>query len=173
MTTRTLTATLALAMAISGLSAAPVSAGPITTLGECYTAVLNWCEKEFPGRDCSQSSGLDECDEVFGTAANAGKRFKLHLPGTPRRSLAVIVPGASKLRVHGGSSDGGWAGGASGGSSAGGGGSSIPPSAPAPGGPIRIGASTLAPIAPSAAPPVPTPPVPTPVSSPPIPSPRP
>jgi len=45
----------------------PVQAhAAIESLSECYQAVINWCNETYPDADCSQSSGLDDCDEVFG-----------------------------------------------------------------------------------------------------------
>jgi hypothetical protein len=46
---------------------APIQArAEFTTLGACYQAVINWCSETFPDQNCSQTSGLDDCDEVFG-----------------------------------------------------------------------------------------------------------
>lgn len=58
--------TTASALTLTTAFAAPALAGPIGSLSECYAAVINWCESEFPNADCSQASGLDDCDEVFG-----------------------------------------------------------------------------------------------------------
>ncbi|MCG3268266.1 hypothetical protein [Yoonia sp. I 8.24] len=54
---------------ISTATFAPIQAhAEFTTLGECYQAVINWCSETFPDQDCSQTSGLDDCDEVFGNS---------------------------------------------------------------------------------------------------------
>ena len=59
----------AISTALTTTSIAPIQAhAGITTLGECYDAVINWCNETFPDHDCSQTSGLDDCDEVFGNA---------------------------------------------------------------------------------------------------------
>ena len=59
----------AISTALTTTSFAPIQAqAGITTLGECYEAVINWCNETFPDHDCSQTSGLDDCDEVFGNA---------------------------------------------------------------------------------------------------------
>ncbi|SFR53439.1 hypothetical protein SAMN04488005_2661 [Yoonia tamlensis] len=59
----------AISTAITTTTFAPIQAqAGITTLGECYEAVINWCNETFPDHDCSQTSGLDDCDEEFGNA---------------------------------------------------------------------------------------------------------
>jgi len=92
MTFKTIATTLATATALTGFASMPAKAGPITTLGECYQAVISWCTETYPGADCSQSSGLEDCDEVFGDTANAGKTFKMSLPGRHAADVFIKVP---------------------------------------------------------------------------------
>jgi hypothetical protein len=90
------------ATALSIATAVPASAGPITTLGECYTAVINWCVETFPDHagECGQSSGLDDCDEEFGNAAhNAGLSIQRTGPSMPARTYARLVSGARLVRA--------------------------------------------------------------------------
>ena len=97
MTIKTKFAVLATATAISGWTSTPARA-EIKTLGGCYDAVLTWCSATFPEMNCSQSSGLAECDEVFGNAANMGKTFGLILPGRVPTTLKLYVPRPSRAR---------------------------------------------------------------------------
>ena len=67
---KTIIKALAVTTSLSTSLFAPLQAqAAIENLPDCYAAVLNWCEETFPNHDCSQSSGLDECDEVFGNAS--------------------------------------------------------------------------------------------------------
>lgn len=54
--------------ALAALSFTAPAKAEITTLGECYDAVITWCNETFPDHDCSHPSGLDDCDEEFGNA---------------------------------------------------------------------------------------------------------
>lgn len=64
----------AAAMTATVMAATPSSA-KITTLGECYQAVITWCNETFPDHDCSHPSGLDDCDEEFGNTSNTLPNF--------------------------------------------------------------------------------------------------
>ena len=68
----------------------------ISSLEECYTAVINWCNETFPNHDCSNTSGLDDCDEEFGdtTAGMSPNRlFIQHMSdGTYRLRFEAIEP---------------------------------------------------------------------------------
>ena len=90
------------ATALSIATAVPASAAPITTLGECYTAVLNWCVNTFPDHadECGQSSGFDACDEEFGNAAHStGLSIQRTGPVMPARTFARLVAGARLVRT--------------------------------------------------------------------------
>ena len=64
---KTIVKTIAVATSFATTTIAPVKANAaIETLADCYKAVITWCNETYPDMDCSQSSGLDECDEVFG-----------------------------------------------------------------------------------------------------------
>lgn len=52
-----------------GLTAPAPTHAEITTLSECYDAVLTWCNANFPEMNCANSSGLDQCDEEFGDSS--------------------------------------------------------------------------------------------------------
>ena len=97
MTIKTTFAVLATATAITGWASAPAHA-EIKTLGQCYDAVLTWCNANFPEMNCSNSSGLAQCDEVFGSKANIGKRFGLILPGRVPTTLELYVPRPTRAR---------------------------------------------------------------------------
>lgn len=96
-------ASTAAALALSVSLAAPAQAGPITTLGECYTAVINWCTETFPEHagECGQSSGLDDCDEEFGNASvsRAGYAVNRTGPAMPSRAFQRLINGATLMRV--------------------------------------------------------------------------
>ena len=69
---KTLIKALAVTTALSTSTIAPMQAhAAIETLADCYQAVLTWCNETYPEMDCSQSSGLDDCDEVFGDTVGA------------------------------------------------------------------------------------------------------
>lgn len=69
---KTLIKAFAVTTALTTSTLAPVQAhAEIKTLAECYQAVLTWCNETFPDIDCSNSSSLDQCDEVFGDNASA------------------------------------------------------------------------------------------------------
>lgn len=64
---KTLIKAFAVTTAMTTSTIAPMQAhAAIETLAECYNAVLTWCTETYPDMDCSNSSGLDDCDEVFG-----------------------------------------------------------------------------------------------------------
>ena len=76
---------------------APMQAhAAISNLEECYTAVINWCNEKFPNHDCSNTSGLDDCDEEFGntTAGMNPNRlfFQSMSDGTYRLRFEAIEP---------------------------------------------------------------------------------
>ena len=63
----------------------------IETLGECYDAVITWCNETFPDHDCSHPSGLDDCDEEFGNKVGGGAMDRLQtLGGKPGRALVPL-----------------------------------------------------------------------------------
>ena len=71
---KTLIKTLAVTTALTTATIAPMQAhAAIESLADCYQAVLTWCNETYPDADCSNSSGLDDCDEVFGDASGAMK----------------------------------------------------------------------------------------------------
>ena len=58
------------ALGFSLVAVTGAQAGPITTLGECYNAVITWCNNTHPDHASScANSRLDECDDQFGAAA--------------------------------------------------------------------------------------------------------
>ena len=66
--------TLAVTTALTTATIAPMQAhAAIESLADCYQAVLTWCNETYPDADCSNSSGLDDCDEVFGDTSGAMK----------------------------------------------------------------------------------------------------
>jgi len=80
----------AAAATLTSAAFVPVQANAkITTLGECYEAVINWCNEAFPDADCSQASGLDDCDEVFGNAI-AGLDLQARPTSEPRPRPARV-----------------------------------------------------------------------------------
>jgi hypothetical protein len=67
---KTLIKAFAVTTALTTSTFAPVQAhAEIKTLAECYQAVITWCNETYPDMDCSNSSGLDDCDEVFGDSS--------------------------------------------------------------------------------------------------------
>ncbi len=88
---------LAVTASLSTATFAPIQAhAAISSLEECYTAVINWCNETFPNHDCSNASGLDDCDEEFGdTAGGIGpnRLFFQHMSdGTYRLRFEPIEP---------------------------------------------------------------------------------
>lgn len=85
----------------TGVSAA--HAAPITTLEQCYTAVINWCNETFPDHadQCGSSSGLNDCDEEFGnqTAATPARAYLRNGPAVPPRTFERLLAGARTMRV--------------------------------------------------------------------------
>ena len=64
---------LAAAATLSTATFAPLQANAaIETLGECYNAVITWCNETFPDHAECGSSGLSECDEEFGMVVGGG-----------------------------------------------------------------------------------------------------
>ena len=76
---KTLIKTLAVTTALTTATIAPMQAhAAIESLADCYQAVLTWCNETYPDADCSNASGLDDCDEVFGdTLSQTGVTFRL------------------------------------------------------------------------------------------------
>ena len=71
---KTLIKTLAVTTALTTATIAPMQAhAAIESLADCYQAVLTWCNETYPDADCSNASGLDDCDEVFGDTSGAMK----------------------------------------------------------------------------------------------------
>ena len=67
---KTLIKAFAVTTAMTTSTLVPMQAhAEIETLAECYQAVITWCNETYPEMDCSNSSGLDDCDEVFGDNA--------------------------------------------------------------------------------------------------------
>lgn len=65
---------LATATALTTATFAPLQANAgISNLGECYNAVITWCNNTHPDHasECA-GSGLDECDEEFGNMVGGG-----------------------------------------------------------------------------------------------------
>lgn len=85
---KTFTKAASAAMVLLSLNA-PAQAA-ITSLDECYDAVLAWCNENYPDMDCSNSSGLDQCDEEFGNAAHSGNPDRL-VAVPPRRVMDRII----------------------------------------------------------------------------------
>lgn len=58
------------AAAFATASIGGAQAAPITSLEQCYNAVITWCTETYPehANQCGQSSALDDCDEEFGNA---------------------------------------------------------------------------------------------------------
>ncbi len=90
MTRRFLFAAAALA-AFGATTMAPTKAeAKIETLEECYNAVITWCNETFPDMDCSNASGLDECDEEFGNQSAGGAMDRLQAVGGSRPARAKL-----------------------------------------------------------------------------------
>ena len=92
----------ATALSITATSMTPAQAGPITTLGECYSAVITWCTETFPDHadECGSSSALDECDEEFGNAtAMPGYAIRRSGPDISDRAFRRLMAGASVIRA--------------------------------------------------------------------------
>lgn len=87
-----------LALSVSALHTAPVSAAPISSLEECYQAVITWCVETFPDHadQCGQSSGLDDCDEEFGNASASGMTLNRVGPAISARSFARLMAGVDQ-----------------------------------------------------------------------------
>ncbi len=86
-------ATLAVALGVFSTTSHKAEAA-ITSLDECYDAVLTWCNETYPNMDCSNASGLDDCDEVFGdnSASLDMDRYKVKTP-SQRPRLPTIGDG--------------------------------------------------------------------------------
>lgn len=92
----------ATALSLATAAMTPAQAAPITTLGECYTAVLNWCTSTFPDHadECGSSSALDECDEEFGNAtARPGFGLRRTGPAISDATFRRLMAGATLLRA--------------------------------------------------------------------------
>ncbi|MCC0076179.1 MAG: hypothetical protein H6898_06265 [Rhodobacter sp.] len=96
--TRFFTLAAAALVAVSTQTApAHADAAPITSLEQCYQAVITWCTETFPDHadQCGSSSGLDDCDEEFGnTAATPG--INRIGPAVPPRTFARLISGAQR-----------------------------------------------------------------------------
>ncbi|MGI3184736.1 hypothetical protein [Nioella aestuarii] len=90
----------AAALSLTASTTAPASADPITSLEGCYEAVINWCNENFPEHDCSNSSGLDDCDEEFGNLAGT-PGFDRPGPSMPGETLQrLIVAGRAVMILN-------------------------------------------------------------------------
>ena len=92
--TRTILFAAATLAAFGTATMSPTKAdAAIETLGECYDAVITWCNETFPDHDCSLPSGLDDCDEEFGNQIGGGAINRLQtLGGKPGRATLKLVP---------------------------------------------------------------------------------
>ncbi len=89
--TRTFLFTAAAIAAFGSATLAPTQAvAKIETLEECYNAVITWCNETYPEMDCSNASGLDDCDEEFGNHAGGGTINKLKALGQGRPARAEL-----------------------------------------------------------------------------------
>ena len=92
----------ATALSITATSMTPAQAGPISSLSECYTAVINWCTETFPDHadSCGSSSALDECDEEFGNAtASPAFAIRRNGPAISDRTFRRLMAGATVIRA--------------------------------------------------------------------------
>lgn len=96
----------AAALSLSTAISAPAAAEPISTLEECYNAVITWCVENFPehASECGSSSGLDACDEVFGDHSGAQAILQTR-PGDPVARLRVVA--SARPSLPGGGDDNG------------------------------------------------------------------
>lgn len=103
----------ATALSLTASATVPAAADPITSLEGCYQAVINWCNENFPEHDCSNASGLDDCDEEFGNHASVPgyDRTGPSMPGDTLNRL--IVAGRAVLILNPDGRNGGEDGGAS------------------------------------------------------------
>lgn len=95
--TRIASIATAAALALATLGQ-PAKAEPIDSLEKCYNAVISWCVKTFPDKDCSKASGLALCDKEF-KAHVSGRPGDLRRPGTttpPDRVDSII----GKILAH-------------------------------------------------------------------------
>lgn len=96
------TSALALAFAVTALGS--VQAAPITSLEQCYNAVITWCTETYPDHadQCGQSSALNDCDEEFGnaTASMPGYSGTVRRVGLPMsdRAFQRLIAGAAVVR---------------------------------------------------------------------------
>lgn len=94
----------AAALVAASTLAAPAKAGPISTLEECYQAVITWCVETFPEHadQCGQSSSLNDCDDEFGNASaglSVGRGLYRAGPAVPPRTFARLISGAQIMRA--------------------------------------------------------------------------
>ena len=71
---KTTFAALATVATLSTATFAPLQANAaIGSLGECYNAVITWCNEAHPNhaQECA-GGGMDECDEVFASTIPMG-----------------------------------------------------------------------------------------------------
>lgn len=93
---------IAAAFVLSTMGSA--QAAPITSLEQCYNAVITWCTNTYPEHadQCGQSSALNDCDEEFGntTASNAGFATGIRRVGLPMsdRAFQRLLAGGQVLR---------------------------------------------------------------------------
>ena len=84
-------AILATAATLTTAATPPAAAGPINSLDECYNAVITWCNANFPEMDCSNASGLDDCDEEFGNQTSGLDRLHPQVPPRVMDRLIRVV----------------------------------------------------------------------------------
>ena len=94
----------ATALSIATTTSASAAGTPITTLGECYTAVINSCIATYPEHadECGSSSGLNDCDEEFGNRASTGINSFAPVrngPAISPRTFRRLMDGAAAVRA--------------------------------------------------------------------------
>lgn len=87
---RTFIITTAAAITLTASTLAPTTASAkITTLGDCYNAVVTWCNAKHPNNasECAggQGGGFDQCDEHFGKNKTGAAPFQIQMPTRPDR----------------------------------------------------------------------------------------
>lgn len=87
-------------ISLTASNTAPAAADPITTLEGCYEAVISWCNETFPEHDCSNASGLNDCDEEFGNQASM-PGYDRTGPSMPNETLhRLIVAGRAVMILN-------------------------------------------------------------------------
>lgn len=81
--------TTAATLSATSLTTTPAVAA-ITTLGECYDAVITWCNETQPenasGCASSEGGGLDQCDDEFGSQAQGTTFDRIKIFVGPKRT---------------------------------------------------------------------------------------